>query len=249
MTIRSLVACGALLFASALAQASVAPEVGSATTFSIQNQTQIPGRTLKPGTYNIRVVDHLSDRLILRVDGPGSKPTTFIGLPSSGLTKPAGGGPIALNAGASAQSALRGFAFPDGTVTEFVYPKAEAVSLAKANDTTIPAIDPASEGKPDALASLSHSDMEMVTLWMLSPTPVGPDTPAGIQAARYKAPAEQASNNEPAPPRSRPAAKARPVVAALPHTASELPLVWLAGLLSLIAAGALTTRRLATAKL
>ena len=93
-----------------------------------------------------------------------------------------------MKAGKGGHAALRGFKFQDGSTAEFVYPKAEAVSLAKANGTTIPAIDPASEGRPDA-SKLSHTDMEMVTLWMLTPTRVGADNQPGIQAARYQAPA------------------------------------------------------------
>ncbi len=117
----------------------------------------------------------------LRVNNSaGKEEATFIGLPAgSRLPKQGGQGPIAMTAKGANKAALRGFTFADGSVAEFVYPKDEAVALAKANSTTIPAVDPASEGRV-ASPNLSRTDMELVTLWMLTPTLVGPT--AGIEA-------------------------------------------------------------------
>ena len=237
---------------------------GSVTQLSLAQDTQVPGKTLKSGDYTIRIVDHLSDRMIIRVEKNGKMQATFLAVPSSSLGK-AGSGSIALGSGASAKSALRGFAFPNGVTAEFVYPKLEAVGLAKANDTKIPAIDPASQGMKGN-PSLSATDREMVTLWLLSPTTVGPNSAAGIKAERYQsqqvasvtAPvAPGAARRQPvvsAPPVQRdvasatPAAPAvprtRPAMKALPHTAGTMPLVWLAGLFSLVGACLMTGRRL-----
>ena len=80
-------------------------------------------------------------------------------------------------------------------MVEFVYPKAEAVAIAKSNQSKVPAIDPASEGKV-ADKSLSKDDMEVVTLWLLSSTTVGPnDTTPAIKAEKY----QQVASNEPPP--------------------------------------------------
>ena len=55
-------------------------KAGSAySQFSVQENTQIPGATLKPGSYNIRIVDHLSDRMVLRVERDGKAQSTFLG--------------------------------------------------------------------------------------------------------------------------------------------------------------------------
>jgi hypothetical protein len=203
--------------------------------FSVPSQTLIPGQTLPAGSYTIQVVDRLSDRMIVRVAPARGKAFTFLALPSSSLSKPAAAGPIVVKGGADAKAALRGFLFPDGTIAEFVYPKATAVSLAKANDTTVPAIDPASEGRVDA-PQLSKDDLQMVTLWMLSPVPVGPnDAGPGVKAERYR---QVASAKVP------PAPKSRPAVAVLPHTASDLPVILLLGFSSLTAAALLRRRRL-----
>ncbi len=90
---------------------------------------------------------------------------------------------------------------------EFVYPKKDAVALAKDNNVRVMAVDPASEGRPK-LPQLTQTDMNEVTLWMLTPTPVQPgETGPGIQAARYQVPAQasapvnqQAEATVPPPP-------------------------------------------------
>ena len=170
--------------------------------------------------------------MIVQVNQAGGKKTVFLALPVSNLSSSAPG-PIMLNG--SGKAAIRGYSCPGGVVAEFVYPKGEAVTLAKANDTKIPAIDPASEGMPED-PKLSRTDLQMVTLWMLSPQPVGPDSPGlGIKAARYEAPQGAAPHASPKP---KPA-----VVASLPHTASELPLIWVLGLACLGGAAGLSLGR------
>jgi len=205
--------------------------------FNVTQQTEVPGLTLEPGAYSIRVVDHLADRLIMRIDDSKSgQHSTFIGLPNKGLAK-SGSGIINWGSGPDGGSAARGFSFPGGPTVEFVYPKAEAVALAKLNSTRIPAIDPASEGRaPKNNNELSKDDMEVVTLWTLSSTKVGSDDAApAIKAERYQS-QEVASVSKPA---------VKPVIAKLPHTASYLPLLLLAGMLSLLGAAGLRFGRIA----
>ena len=204
---------------------------GDSSDFTVSQQTQIPGTTLKPGSYSIHVVDKLADRTILEVDSSSGKAlATFLGLPGSGLPKSSGAGKIAYDSGTDGKVALRGFAFPKGPVVEFVYPKDEAVSLAKANGNKVPAIDPASEGRV-ADPSLSKGDMQVVTLWMLSTTKVGTDgTGPGIKAEKYQ---QQVASNHPP----------RPAIKELPHTASELPLLVLLGAGSLLGGAVLSARR------
>ncbi len=247
-----------VLAARGMDEGTVSDEVSS---FTVDSQTQVPGKMLKPGEYTIRIVDHLSDRMIVRIDRNGKQETTFLALPASGLQKPAEQGPIKLSS-SKGKNALRGYSFPNGTLAEFVYPKEEAVGIAKANNTTIPAVDPASEGMSTD-SKLSSVDMKMVTLWMLSPTTVGPEgSGKGIAAERYQAPrqtaaAQTASVQTPGPTptvrapqqiasyQAPPRPKARPVMSVLPHTAGYLPLVLLSGLVSLGFAGALARRRVA----
>ena len=169
--------------------------------FTISDKTRIPGATLKPGSYNIQVVDHLSDRVIVRVEGNGgSTHSTFLGLPNSSLGKPAVPGPITWGNAAQGTQYLRGWYFPNSaSAIEFVYPKGDAVAIAKSNQAKVPAIDPASEGKV-ADKELSKDDMELVTLWLLSSTQVGPnDSTPAIKAERYQQVASAQTNEPPRP--------------------------------------------------
>jgi hypothetical protein len=235
-------------------------------------RTTVPGHVLDRGNYSIRIVDHLKDRYILRVeDSKGKELATFIGLqspelgPSTGLQHQ---GPILWTSAPKGSAAIRGFSFPGGTTLEFVYPKDEAVALAKLNTYSVPAIDPESEGrKPDP--KLTPEDREVVTLWMLEATRVGPknETPA-IEAKRFVAPSQptdpttQIARNEPpeelaqvrtAAPRPAPPVaaaparvskiKSKPVATRLPQTASDLPLLEALSVGVLFAAGSLRIAR------
>ncbi len=208
---------------SLLAADSNRPSAG----FKVSDMTAIPGHTLAPGAYRIHVVDHLSDRYIVAVDGQGGKDRTlFIGIPTTDL--PQGSqGEVQWKTPANGATYIRGWKFAGLPALEFAYPKNDAVAVAKANGTQVPAIDPESENM-STKASLSKDEMTVITLWLLSPTHVGPNTPGGIQATRYQQVASAAH---------------RPAIAKLPHTAGTLPLVWLLGLVSLAGALGLRTAR------
>jgi hypothetical protein len=108
------------------------------------------------------------------------------------------------------------------------------VGIAKANQATVPAVDPASEGRV-ADPQLSKNDMRLITLWLLSPTPVSASADGGgIKAERY----EQASNTVPP----------KPPIRQLPHTASDMPWAWMAAFLFLLMGAALRFRRLRAAR-
>jgi hypothetical protein len=90
----------------------------------IDGKTEIPGITLNRGNYSIRVLDHLKDRFILRVDDEEGKAlATFIGLhnpefdPFVALHHQ---GPILWSTAPKGAAAMRGFSFPNGNTLEFV---------------------------------------------------------------------------------------------------------------------------------
>jgi hypothetical protein len=229
----------------------------------VERHTLVPGATLKPGAYSIHVVDQLQDRLVIEVDGAaGKEHKLFLAVPGHAGAV----GPVTWTKGPAGTIALKGFNFPDGRAVEFVYPKATAVELAKANAEPVVAVDPDSEGKPK-IEKMSADDRKIVSLWLLSITKTGPNdnTPA-VLAKHYEAPNaqqgvearntpsqttvppanESASLSQPPAPPARVAyhaPKRKPVVSELPHTASELPLVALVGFGSLVAGCALMTRR------
>jgi LPXTG-motif cell wall-anchored protein len=254
----TIISLGSAATLSAVPMPPVDPSAASlVSNFSVTSPTQVPNEKLKPGNYSITVVDHLSDRIVLRIDdGMGKIHDTFLGVPIASLDNGGATGPISWNSGSNHEAALRGFAFPGGGAVEFVYPKDEAVAIAQKSGRTVPAIDPASEGMVVKDNTLSKQDMAMVTLWTLTPTAVGPNDAAqpAIQAARYQAPQsarpvpQQVAQNEPpsAPPAAMhqtATAKRKPVLAKLPHTASELPLFFIGGVLSLLAALLLSVGR------
>ena len=202
--------------------------------FTVSQQTLVPGMTLQPGSYSIKVLDHLQDRYIVRIDdASGSEHSTFISVQDPKVKSAGKTGAVPWNAGPDGNSALRGFTFGSSTPPlEFVYPKADAVAIAKLNDSKVPAIDPASEGRPAEVSGLSKEDMEIVTLWLLSSSTVGPsDTAPTIKAEKM----QQVASVKPP----------KPVLDRLPHTAGTLPLALLTGMGALGAAAFLRRRRLA----
>jgi hypothetical protein len=171
----------------ALSCASCVAQTGANTTFAIQQKTSVPGGTLQSGEYTIQIVDHLSDRSVVQITSSGkASPVTFLGVGASGSGFTAASGPVLWNKGLKGEKALRGFNFPTGEHLDFVYPKDDAVALANANKEGVVAVDPASEKRPE-LAKLSPSDLQLVTLWSLTPVTVGPTNVAakGIEAKRY----------------------------------------------------------------
>jgi hypothetical protein len=240
----------AATIAAGVAQAQEPSYVEVSQIFTTNTKTEIPGHSLKQGTYSIHVVDNLKDRYIVSVqDAHNSRIATFIGLRSPEFNQTEAQGPIDWSNAPGKTAAMRGFSFTNGLKVEFAYPKAEAVELAKLNASSVPAIDPESEGRP-ADPKLSDEDRQVVTLWMLTSTRVGPGNGApAIEAKRFqpKAETELAENTAPAlpapvarsnadrvkPEAIRPVAAAitkpknKAVAARLPQTASDLPLVLL----------------------
>lgn len=204
---------------------SAAP-IAAPSDFTLSKAVKIPGATLEPGSYAIRIINRLSDRVILQIDSKtGAVHSTFIGIPNNRIAKPSVRGPVQWSTPSDGPAYIKGWYLPGmSSVVEFVYPKVEALAIASSNPSKVPAVDPASEGKV-ADSTLSQNDMQLLTLWLLSvPQVQSGDQTASVKAERYE-PASFASQ--------------KPAIKALPHTASNLPLIWLLGVLSLIAAASL----------
>ncbi|RXH56088.1 hypothetical protein [Granulicella sibirica] len=189
MSLRSIVSLTGTLAISASLFAAPNPAdlKGLNGTFTLDHSTQIPSETLKPGDYTIHIVDSFGDRLIVQIDSPTNKEHAIflgvLGFPASRSSAP---GIIDWSSGANHQQTLRGFSFGSGKVVEFVYPKPDAVQLAKLNDAQVVAVDYESEHLK-SLNGLNPDELRAVNLWMLSLTTTGTDrkTPA-ILAERYR---------------------------------------------------------------
>ncbi|WP_263381260.1 hypothetical protein [Granulicella arctica] len=209
----------------------------SAASFQLQDETTTPTGILQAGGYSIRISDHLADRVVIEVQSKeGGVSQKFLGVPAKNISNSSPAGPVVV-AGSEGKPALRGFAFAKNSVIEFVYPKNDAVALAKASGSTVLAIDPASEGMTSA-EGLSAEDRRIVTLWMLTPTPVGSnDSQAAIKAAKYQAPSDSGRLAEVKPA----------VLARLPKTASDYPLLCVFGFCAFGAAMLMTFVRVRSA--
>ena len=164
--------------------------VGASAPFAVEHTTEVPGDTLKSGSYSISVVEQIADRMIVRIDSTSStNHALFLAVPSSATKIGGNTGAVVWPAGVNKSPTLRGFVFPNGNAVEFVYPKAEAAALAKNNSAAVVAIDPRSEGRA-ALKNLSHDELEIVNLWLLSLTSTGPDNKTPAVLARHYDPAD-----------------------------------------------------------
>jgi hypothetical protein len=202
-----------------------------ASSMTLSTPTAVPGITLQPGTYSIHVIGKLNDRVILKVDeGHDKKSVDFIGIPNRDIK--GSPGVISWSEPVEGTTYLRGWVPPgSSSMIEFVYPKADAVSIATVNQAKVPAIDPASEGR-SVDPTLSREDMSVVTLWLLSSTRVSPsDAKPSIKAERY----QTASYVQP-----------KRSISAFPHTGSYLPLILLSSLLFFAIAALLRWRRMSS---
>jgi hypothetical protein len=189
---------------------------------------------LQPGEYVIMLVNSLSDRHIVRIFDKGQKHviTTILAIPNYRL-KPTGKTVFQYwEVPAGQPKALRAWFYPgDNFGQEFAYPKQKAAAIAAYVKTPVPAI---------VVETVAVDDLKTVEL--VAVTEVGETTaivtaqPVAAQVASREAPAASVAVAETRAP------------AALPHTASTMPLIGLVGLLALAlfaALGFASSRRLA----
>jgi len=225
----SIVACACLL-ASMLPQAK-ADDWDQKTTFTFSGPVEIPGQVLSAGTYVFKLADSASDRSVVQVFNQDQNHFygTFLTIPDYRL-KPAGKPIITFDErAAGSPEAVRAWFYPgENYGHEFVYPKAKAVQLAKANSTPVPSMPnelAANTTKPATTMQETHVvEMKQAPLKAQQPT-------KEVEIAQVFV--TQAAP-QPALPEK------------LPTTASSLPLVGLLGLFSLASGGLLwlmNTRR------
>jgi hypothetical protein len=176
------------------------------TIFTFSGPVEIPGKVLPAGTYVFKLADVTSDRNVVQVfNKRGDKLYgTFLTVPDYRL-KLTGKTVITFDErAAGSPEAVKAWFYPgDYYGHQFVYPKAKAVELAKANNAPVPSM-------PDDVAA----------------------TPAAMKQAPLKAQQPSGEEVEIAEVFETPPATAQPP-ARLPKTASTLPLIGLIGLLSL----------------
>jgi hypothetical protein len=210
-------------FLGGLLASATADEWNQKTVFTFSGPVEIPGQVLEPGTYVFKLLDSQSDRNIVQVFNKRENHLygTFLAIPDYRL-KPAGKPIITFEErAAGSPDAVKAWFYPgENYGHDFVYPKARAVELAKANQqpvASMPTELAANITKPAATAQEPH-----VVALQQAPLKAQQPTEEEVEIAEvFSAP----------PP------------ATLPQTASAFPLIGLIGLLALAGAGLLRLTR------
>jgi hypothetical protein len=208
----------------------LADEWNKKTILTVGEPIQVPGATLEPGRYVMKLMDSQTDRHIVQIFNGEENHiiTTILAIPNYRL-QPTGKTEFSFWETPPGQPrALRAWFYPgDNFGQEFAYPKNQAVTIAAYTQTSVPttaAEDQSQFNSAPVTATTQQGEQQPLT-------------------QEYQAPAEVAQSTPPAAaPEAAPAPAPEPAPTSLPKTASEYPLIALAGLLSL---GIFATLRLA----
>lgn len=215
-----------ILFAMAAAAFSPtvrADESNQKTVFTFSDRVEIPGRVLDAGTYVFKVVNSQSSRNIVQVFTGDERQilATFLTIPDYHLT-PSDKTIITFSERpAGSPQAVKGWFYPGRAYGhEFVYPKNKAVQLAHMLRTPVPAMP--TELAPEIIMpdiSLNGPEVEQ-----LEEAPLKVEEPDGTEV-EITAVFMTTATASPAP--STPTSN----TSELPETASNLPLIAMAGLM------------------
>ena len=225
------------MFATALPQA-MASDWDQTTTITFSGPVEIPGQVLSAGTYVFKLEDSSSDRNIVQVFNKDEDELygTFLTIPDY-RSEPADQPIVTFEEReAGSPEAVKAWFYPgDNYGHDFVYPRARAAALAKANDKPVPAM-------PDELAANIIKPVETMQdphVVQMKQAPLKAQLPTKelVEISEVFAIASPPVVPPVAPP-------AAPMPRALPHTASSLPLIGMIGILALGTAFALHYRTL-----
>jgi hypothetical protein len=203
-----------------------ADESNQKTVIKFSGPVEIPGQVLSAGTYVFKLAESMADRNVVQVFNKKENHLygTFLTIPDYRM-KPSGKPIVTFEErAAGSPEAVRAWFYPgDDYGHEFVYPKAKAVELAKANHRPVPSMPTElapNTTKPAQTTSEPHiMAMKQAPLKAQKPTEEEVDVVEVFQITPLMEAANTADQ--------------------LPQTASALPLVGLIGLMSLGAAGLL----------
>jgi hypothetical protein len=258
-------ACGAVVLGATLAAAQ-GPPADKDTIVTFSAPVSLPGVTLPAGRYLFKLADSQVNRNIVQVFAEDRSKiyATILAIPAE-RNEPADETVITFNeAPANTAPALRYWYYPgDKRGQEFAYPKAQAMAIANAAQTSVLAVD----AEPGNIESMKDAEVSRVepgaevtqsqTRETPAAQPAAPDATAQTAQAQAERPAAPVTEQAPAAaateqPRatdsSRPSAVGTSGSAeTLPNTASPLPLIGFAGLLALGGACSLRVLRRARA--
>jgi LPXTG-motif cell wall-anchored protein len=214
-----------------------ASEWNKLTKLTFNQPVEIPGQVLPAGTYWFRLLDSPSSRDIVQVfNADRSKQVALVMAIPDYRTRPTGKTVITFEERATdAPPAVSAWFYPgDNYGQQFVYPKRQAVVIAKRVNhpvLSIPAEQEANTKQPASQNQASANALRGAPLNLEQPS--GQETEANNA---YQTPPQlEAQNNPPAQPNTSNSANRT-----LPSTASDVPLIALAGLI-LIGLGSFVT--------
>jgi len=214
--------------AAALAMLVAAPVGAQGTTWNkktfltFSGPVQVPGVTLPAGTYTFKLADLMGNRHVVQIFDKDEKKiyTTILAIPDQRLEPSAKPVVLFSERPAGTPQAIKAWFYPGETIgNEFVYPKSQAIRIAKATHqsvlsaaddttTTADAMKSAEVGRVDENGQISNSSGAAAAT--TSPRPA----PANTAGTAGAAPAPRATT-----------ARATTARTELPRTASNLPIL------------------------
>jgi LPXTG-motif cell wall-anchored protein len=201
-----------------------ADDLDRKTVFTFSGPIEVPGngaQILPAGTYVFKIMNGDMNRHIVQITSEDGSHvyTTILAIPNLRL-KATGKTVITFSERPAGEpEALKAWFFPGHEWGEqFVYERSQAIIIAKETNETV-------LSTPAVLAAAPAETFQAAPVEAVTPTGDTVDTATVVEAPPAPPVAEVAAAPEPAP--------APVLVAALPKTASDLPLVGLAGLLML----------------
>jgi hypothetical protein len=227
-TIMTLAGVG--LLGMMIAPRAKADEWNKKTVFTFSGPVEIPGQVLEAGTYVFKLADSSSDRHIVQIFNKDENHlfATILAIPDYRL-KPTGKTILTFEERpAGTPEAVKAWFYPgDNWGNEFVYPKAKAVELAKRTHQAVPSM-------PNELAVNTTKPAKTLAepnVVAIKQAPLKAQQPTGVEV-------EIAEAFTPPPAQAAPAAPAASPKQ-LPTTGSDLPLIGLIGIVSIVLAGSL----------
>ncbi len=265
--------CGAAVAMMIAAPAAHADEWNKRTYLTFSGPVGLPGKTLPAGTYTFEVANPDTTRHVIRVtEKDTNRPIgLFMTIPADRLDPPDENLIMFAERPAGQPQAIQMWFYPGDRIgEEFVYPKSQAVAIAKANHRTVLATEDtgsananASEadqmsamknarvGRVDENGQMTEEAKPATTAENTTPTPAAPATTSNPAAQTAQAETPQA-NTAPhtavgTSGQAQPAANANRRTE-LPRTASNLTLYELLSLSAIAGAFAVRTLRRAAAR-
>lgn len=242
----------------ALAPSAAADQWNKRTIITIGEPIQVPGKVLQPGKYVMRLMDSPSNRHVVHIynEREDQLQTTILAIPNYRL-QPTGSTEFQWwETPAGQPKALRAWFYPgDNFGQEFAYPKNEAVAIAATANANVPTTFAQTEAEL-ATARVGTVDRAGTEMELDRQTYSRNDGMQPTEIAQNRTTQTQAQDVAAAPATPAPAqdntapvttAAATPAAAdtrggadnTLPRTASQIPMVGMAGVLALGASMAL----------